>query len=219
MPAVDTKDRILDVAERIFADKGFAETSLRSITAEAGVNLAAVNYHFGSKEALLNAVFERRINPINEQRLAELDAFEAEAGDAPVALEKVLRALLGPPVRLKKEWGEGGNRFIQLAGRAHSDPNPQVRNFFLGLFRRVIERFLPAFQRALPHVPEHEIPIRVHFVIGAMAHTMAWSQHVPDIYKSFCAPPDPEELLERLVAFAAAGMSVAASGKEKGDAR
>jgi len=80
MSHTDTKDRILDVAERLFAEHGFANTSLRSITAEAGANLAAVNYHFQSKDALIQAVFARRLGPLNQARLEMLDAAEARAG-------------------------------------------------------------------------------------------------------------------------------------------
>src|SRR5579859_4078456 len=91
-----TKDRILDAAERLFAHKGIEATSLRTITAEAGVNLAAVNYHFQSKEALMHAVIARRLDPINQRRLAMLDAYEAEAAGAPVPLNQLLEAMLRP---------------------------------------------------------------------------------------------------------------------------
>ena len=79
--AIDTKERILDVAERLFADRGFPATPLRDITSEAGVNVASVNYHFGSKEALLAAVLERRLHPVNARRLELLDAIESAAGN------------------------------------------------------------------------------------------------------------------------------------------
>src|SRR5579863_9327890 len=91
-----TKDRLLDAAERLFAQHGIEATSLRVITREAGVNLAAVNYHFQSKEALMHAVIARRLDPINEKRLAMLDACEAKAGEGPLAVDEVLHALLGP---------------------------------------------------------------------------------------------------------------------------
>ena len=91
-----TKDRILDVAERLFGDRGFTDTSLRTITAEAGANLAAVNYYFQSKDALIQAVFARRLGPLNQERMAMLDACEARVGDGPLSIEEVLRAFLEP---------------------------------------------------------------------------------------------------------------------------
>src|SRR5580704_13248627 len=97
---MNTKDRILDAAERLFARDGFEATSLRAITTEASVNLAAVNYHFQSKEALVQAVIGRRMGPANAQRLALLDAYEAQAVDAPVPLEKIMDAFLRPVVAM-----------------------------------------------------------------------------------------------------------------------
>src|SRR5271166_4719878 len=97
---MNTKDRILNAAERLFARDGFEATSLRAITTEAAVNLAAVNHHFKSKEALVQAVIARRMGPISAQRLALLDAYEAEADGAPVALEKILDAFLRPIIEL-----------------------------------------------------------------------------------------------------------------------
>src|ERR1700689_3627548 len=109
-----TKDRILNAAERLFARDGFEATSLRAITAEAGVNLAAVNYHFQSKEALVQAVIGRRMGPVTARRLALLDAYEAEAGDAAVPLEKLLDAFLRPVVEMV---GSHAHEFVPLIGR------------------------------------------------------------------------------------------------------
>ena len=94
--AADTKERILDTAERLFADHGFPATSLRDITQEAGVNLAAVNYHFGGKEGLLIEVLERKIAPVNRSRLAQLETLETAAGSDPVPTEHLVRAFVTP---------------------------------------------------------------------------------------------------------------------------
>lgn len=96
---MDTKQRILDAAEQLFAEHGFDGASLRAITGIAGVNLAAVNYHFKSKESLIQAVLARKLGPINQRRLALLDAYEADAGSKPVPLEKIVHAMIGPMVR------------------------------------------------------------------------------------------------------------------------
>src|SRR5512135_1496279 len=111
-----TKTRLLDAAEQLLAERGFAACSLRAVTATAGVNLGAVNYHFRSKEALIQAVFARRLAPLNRERLAALDALEAEAAGRPVAPEALLHALLGPVLRLGRE----GECVIKLLGRMYS---------------------------------------------------------------------------------------------------
>ena len=128
--ATDTKERILNVAELLFADRGFPATSLRDITSEASVNIASVNYHFGSKEALLAAVLERRLRPINARRLELLDAIESAAGTGAPNTEEVIRAFLSPPFQKRQEWGEGGDNFRRLMGRILSETNEEFRATF-----------------------------------------------------------------------------------------
>ena len=208
-PKPETKDRILDSAEALFAESGFDATSLRGITTHADVNLAAVHYHFGSKEALLQAVLERRLEPINQRRLELLDALEEAAGNGPLDVEAVLRAFLEPPLRQIRSLGEAGAQFVRLAGRAHSEPNPKVRLLFLRLFQTVVARYAAAFRRALPGVNGDMLHWKFHFLIGAMAHILSWGEH-NDCARLVARDPideDPEIVLETLVAFCAAGMS------------
>jgi AcrR family transcriptional regulator len=214
-----TKDRILDVSEHLFADKGYSATSMRNITAEAGANLAAVNYHFGSKEALLVAVLERRLTPLNRERLEGLDAEEARAGDGPPDLEKILRAFFGPALRMRRDLGEKADAIMRLAGRAHSNPDERVRTLFMDLFQEIRQRFISAFQRALPESPPEEVFWRFFFVIGAMAHTLVWGPMIEMIYYGRKDATDIEAVLERLVTFAAAGMRAPMPVLEPGDRR
>ena len=206
--AGNTKDRILDVAETFFADNGFAATSLRDITREAGVNIAAVNYHFGSKDELLGAVLERRIAPVNRQRLELLDRAESEVGSDGADLEALVRALLAPAFQ-RLVVDDGAAQFLRLAGRLHSEPHEQARAVFLAQFGEVIRRFVPAFRKALPHLDQDEASWRFLFVIGAMAHTMM-SSHIFEVQGSR-QPPDLEQLLEALVQFAVAGIKAPAA--------
>ena len=203
-----TKDRILDVAETLFADNGFAATSLRDITHEAGVNIAAVNYHFGSKDALLGAVFERRIAPVNRLRLELLDRAESEAGSDGADPEALVRALLAPAFQRLAVDG-GAAQFLRLAGRLHSEPHEQAHTILRAQFGEVIRRFVPAFRKALPHLDEDEARWRFLFVIGAMAHTMM-SSHMFEVLGSR-QPPDLKRLLEALVRFAVAGIQAPAA--------
>lgn len=202
----DTKDRILDAAELLFSEHGFAETSLRAITNEADVNLAAVNYHFGTKDALLVAVFARRLEPINRERLERLARMRAEGGSP--RLEAVLRAFFEPAFRYLRELGEAGTRFMRLAGRAHSDSNERIRTVFHAQFREVIAAYVQAFAAALPGIPREQLAWRLHFCIGGMAHTLAWT-HEYGCSAGFyddAAPTEPDLVLDSLVSFAAAGL-------------
>ena len=217
--ASDTKKLILDVAERLFADRGFSATSLRDLTSEAGTNVASVNYHFGSKEALLAAVLERRLRPINERRLEILDELEHAAGEHPLNLEDILRAFLAPPFNKRRDWGEGGRNFMRLMGRIHSETNEEFRASFIRQFDTVFRRFIVALRRSLPHLNDADVSWRMLFLVGSMAFTMTWAESLPLADRE--APRDPEDLLESLVQFGAAGMAAttgapAAVGKENG---
>ena len=138
----DTKDRLLDAAETLFADSGIAAASLRDITALAEANLAAVNYHFGGKDGLLQAVFDRRLRPVNESRLALLDGFEDAAAGAPLPVAQIVYANLAPAFRSLDEWGEGGQRFMRLVARIMADPSSSIHHAFVRQFDEVRRRFL-----------------------------------------------------------------------------
>ena len=206
--AIDTRERILDVAERLFGDRGFPATSLRDITAEAGVNVASVNYHFGSKEALLTEVLERRLKPINERRIELLNAVEARAGDGPPELEAVIRAFLSPPFHSQRVWGDRGQGFLRLVGRIHSETNEDFRATFVKQFDSVFLRFTAALRRALPDLDDADLSWRMLFMVGSMAFTMSWGPTV--VARDPAAARDPEDVLESLVLYAAAGMAAPA---------
>ena len=210
----DTKERILDAAERLFADHGFAATSLRSITTEAGVNLAAVNYHFGSKDALIEAVFQRRIGPLNRQRLEWLDEIEAAAGDGPLPLEPVVEAFIAPAIRLSRDPERGGF-VMRLFGHTFSEPSEQISRMFYGQFQGVAGRFTAALGRALPDLPPEEVFWRLVFMVGAMAHTMALSEKLPRLFGDLCHESDPGTTMERLVSFLVSGMRAPVPATER----
>ena len=125
----ETKERILDTAEQLFMEHGYEATSLRAITAAAGANLAAVNYHFGTKEELFQAVLTRRLDPMNQRRLELLTRFEAEAAPKALGCDRILSALLIPALKLARDPERGGSNFLRLLGRAYADPAPFIRQF------------------------------------------------------------------------------------------
>jgi AcrR family transcriptional regulator len=212
----DTKARIMDVAEGLFAEKGYAATSLRDITGEAGTNLASVNYHFQSKEGLLSALVERHVGPVNRERLEALDAIEAGTEGASPDLEALVRAFLTPALRRWRERGPDGTCFMRLAGRLHAETDEQLRGIFLGQFEEVARRFGRAFRHALPHLGEKEVRLRTHFLVGAMAHTLLWSEKMPGPPFGRRRSVPPDEALEALVRFAVGGLAAPApSGRQE----
>src|SRR5258708_28663780 len=124
-PQHETRTRILDAAEELFMQHGFEGTSMRPLTTKAGVNLAAVNYHFGSKHALIEAVFRRRLDPMNVARIAELEMLEAE--ERPSSPETIIRAFIPPRLRLVEHAKGGGRNFPRLLGPTCTQPNKSLR--------------------------------------------------------------------------------------------
>jgi AcrR family transcriptional regulator len=213
--APSTKDRILDAAERLFAQHGFAQTSLRDITAGAGVNLAAVNYHFQSKDHLIAAVFDRRIGPLNEQRLAALDRLEEKAAGAPVPIEDILRAVIAPVLLMV--GSQEGAFAANLIGRAHTEPGDVFEHLFTGQFAPVVTRVMAAARRSLPGLPEVELLWKLQFTIGAMSHTIAGQRHIKVVSGGRCDTSDVAGMLDRLIAFVAAGCRAPVVSPTKGE--
>lgn len=204
---VGTKARILDAAEGLFMEHGFEATSLRAITTEAAVNLAAVNYHFGSKEELFQSVLTRRLDPMNQQRLALLTQFERASAPEPVGCERILTALFLPALDLARDRSRGGDNFLRLLGRAYADPAPFIRQFLSDQYAEMIARFKAAFGRALPWLPKKELSWRLHFIMGALSYTLAATDALKLIAE--LTPRqlnDDTALLRRLAPFLLAGL-------------
>jgi len=210
-PPHETRTRILDAAEELFMQHGFESTSMRLLTAKAGANLAAVNYHFGSKDALIEAVFRRRLDPMNTARIAELERLEKEAagraGSPILSPESIIRAFVGASLRMIEDSKSGGRNFIRLLGRTYTDPQKPIRSLIGQLYAPAMARFKAAFERALPQMPADELVWRMHFMFGTLAYTLAATDTVQLI--AGCKPEDRYDarLLEaRLTAFLAAGL-------------
>ena len=198
----DTRSRILDVAEELFGELGLDRVSIRDITRKAKVNLAAINYHFGSKEDLIAAVFERRVVPVNEARLAALDAVEKSAGKRIPELEAILEAFIRPALQSSLKASKGGTAFSKLFGRCLSEPSPEVEVLLKRQFEPLVERMDGALRRALPHLSRSDIYWRMKFTYGALHHWLLTKDKFrPDWVKDV----DVETQTQKLISFAAAG--------------
>ncbi len=196
----DTKTRILDAAEKLFGMNGFEATSLREITAEASVNLAAINYHFQTKDSLIDAIVARRIEPVNRRRLELLDAAGPQA-----TLEQILTAFMAPVMQVKAV------AMVPLIGRILSNPDLFVDRVFRKHLAPVSQRFVEALSRVLPELPASEVLWRLHFSVAVMTHTMLWGRVYPKITNGICDITDRDALVDRAVRFVAAGFRAPAS--------
>lgn len=203
----DTRDRIFDAAEALFLTHGFDGTSLRMVTKQADANLAAVNYHFGGKNGLFTAMIARRFDALNDARIALLEEYRQATRGAPLACERVLAAMFVPALQLARDPQRGGRDFLRLLGRVYVDPAPVLREFLSERYAPTIERFKDAFADALPEVPRRELVWRLHFMMGALAYTLAGA----DAWRLIAAlspveTQDDELLLRRLAPFLIAGL-------------
>ncbi|BCL96396.1 TetR family transcriptional regulator [Ralstonia solanacearum] len=214
--AGDTKNRILEATELLFIEFGYEAMSLRQITARAKVNLAAVNYHFGSKETLMQSVLGRRLDPLNTRRLALLTACE-ERWPQRLSCEHVLGALFVPALQMARTPDTGGPAFLRLMGRVYSDTSPFVQNYLLGHYAPVFDRFFEAFSRTLPGLPRAELGWRLHFALKALAGVLA-GDDLNNLLPLFTQgkPMNDATLLARLTALVVATLNAPLPGDEAG---
>lgn len=198
-PLPSTKTRILGAAELLFAEHGFSGASLRQVTAAANVNLAAVNYHFGSKDNLIEEVLRRRLDQINERRLASLAQIPEHA-----TLEEVLEAFIRPTLELSLD-SAGGALFVRVLARAFAEHDGRLRQFLSDNYGNVMRQFAARFAQLLPQLGRRELQWRLDTVIGALTYSMA------DFGVTQRRPGIPEaghrhEMASHLIRFAAAGL-------------
>ena len=171
MAKLHTRDRLMDAAEQLIAQKGYTNTSMREITAKAEANIAAVNYHFGSKEGLVSEMLSRCIEPLNNERFAMLDAemSAAEKEHRRPDGEALLRAFIEPAITFFQSQA-GDQHFLRMISRIHADQDDAIRQEFLRHMVPVFLRFFDAFQKALPQIAPDKLMPRLFFCIGAMVH-------------------------------------------------
>ena len=194
---MDTKTRILDVAERFFGERGFGGTSLRAITSAARVHVGSVNYHFGSKYGLLKAVMERRVVPVNRERLARLDQLEASSADAPV-LDDIIDAFFVPLFLFYQDPSRSGPYGLQLFARILTEPKPEIISGILGRYEEIARRFTSALIRALPHLDPEEVFWRYQFMVGSIFYGSARTGWIERISDGRCSSQDIQEMMQQM---------------------
>ena len=198
--SASTKERILTAAEALFAQRGFEGASLRQLTAAAGVNLAAVNYHFGSKDHLVEQVFKRRLDQLNARRLAALKQI---SGLPETTLEDVLAAFIRPALDLSHDGG--GGLFMRVLARAFAEHDDDLRKFLSENYGHVMRQFTAEFARLLPNLSKEELYWRIDLVTGALTHAMSGFgiiQRKNDVSEVI----HREQTAEHLIRFAVAGL-------------
>jgi len=202
----ETRERILRAAERLFAERGITSTSMRALTSAAGVNLAAVHYHFGSKEALLDAAIERRARPMNAARLEALERHEREQGAAPPDVESIFRAFLLPAVREVLESPEQNDHLPRLLARVEALPPERLEALYRKHFGTTGRRFVEALQRALPDLPREAVSDRFRLAMGSIFSLFSGNFDLDSIPDHPPHARDIEDKLEQVIAFVTGAM-------------
>jgi AcrR family transcriptional regulator len=209
--SIETRQRIIEAAEKLFAMRGIEGVSIRDITQAAGVNLAAINYHFGTKSALAAEVFKHCIDPLNVRRLELLDDVEETAGNGPPELEAVLEAMIRPAVECGFDQEQDNETFLRLTGRCLSEPNAEIEVLVRAHFEKIIRRFDAAFLRALPGFEPEELFWRIRFMMGALHYSLLTCGKQKNLPVKMRKTLDAEGLIQRLVTFTAAGLRASIS--------
>ena len=199
----DARQAILDVAEERFSRHGFHGVTVREVANAAEVNTALIHYYFKSKKDLFDAVFMRRAEVINAERLATMDAYEAEHGDG-VTVEGALEAFLRPVLSRLEAGGAGWRNYFALVGLVNSTTawGGEVMTRY---FDPVIHRLIDIIARALPDASKEDLYWSYNFLSGSLTLSLAETGRIDRLSEGLCHSDDVEALKPRMIAYAAAG--------------
>ncbi len=203
---IDTKTRILDAAEKLFAERGFSETSLRLITGKAEVNLASVNYHFGSKRELIRAVLARYLDRFMPEASNEIQRLKLQHDPS---LNDIFSSLVKPLLKLNQFKSDGTTTFLQLLGRGYIESQGHLRWFITTHYGEHLNQFVRAVEESTPHIPPAEMFWRLHFTLGTVVFTMASADALNEIAEvDFNEHNDIEAVIRKVIPYLAAGVAV-----------
>ena len=209
---VSKRDRILDVAEALFAEHGYDGVTLRQIARGAGVDVALASYHFGKKLDLFNAVFERRADYLNESRREALRKIQAAAGRGGPTVEQIIEAFLRPLELAQETGGEGWRRYLALVAYINNSPY-WGRRMMSRLFDELVNEFIDALRRALPGASETDLYWCYHNLSGALTLTFADTGRIDKLSGGLCHSSDFEAAYDRMIPFMAAGFRDVCAGR------
>jgi AcrR family transcriptional regulator len=198
-PAADTSDRLIAAAERLFAEHGYTNVSVRAIAAEAGVNWSLVGYYFRGKEGLLSEVYRRHCSCLNAERLKLL----GQARDRGLKLEQVIEAFVRPAMA-EIQTKDGETSFSRLRAILAAEDSALLNQLVAENFDMSSRTFVAALRQCLPRVPADEILWRFHFMLGTIYYSAASPQRIKTFSRGRCDPGNVEDTLHHLVPVLAA---------------
>ena len=198
------RDRILDAAEHLFAERGFEGVTLRQIASKAGVDVALASYHFGKKDALFTAVFQRRASELNQRRLAALAEAKRRAEPNPISVEAIISAFLRPLEEVQREGDSGWQDYLALIAYVNNHTYWGQR-LMSSAFDQLVTEFIDALKAALPHAPDDKIYWCYHNLSGALTLTLARTGRIDRLSGGLCRSDDYKSAYDQMIPFMAAG--------------
>ena len=199
-----TRDRLIEVSGELFAERGFDSVSLRVITESANANLAAVNYHFGSKEELILAVVEDIVGPVNQKRLERLGEIDSTSS---VSLKAIIHAFIDPVFDVTSADAGADNKYYKLLSRCIASRDERVSSIIIKQFPEVLAKFVSSLIKVIPGLSSDSAHLKVMFMAGALAHSLFHYENFLLVSHGSFDPSSPNLLKSELVSFLSAGMS------------
>lgn len=203
--AQKTRDNIISSAEKLFAEKGFRAMTLRDVTKEARANLAAVNYHFGSKMKLMHAVIERRVAPINRERIERLEACIQKHAPSPVPLEAIFESLFRPFFDHAMTARGPDRAFIQMVGRAMTEPADFMRKMHKEFFVDLSIRFMRELKRTCPELSDQDLQLRFFLSVSTMLGTINEQSRLENLSGGKLGGKDLDRICDELTNYVVSG--------------
>lgn len=198
------RDRILDAAEHLFAERGFEGVTLRQIASKAGVDVALASYHFGKKDELFTAVFQRRASELNSRRLAALAEAKRQAMPSTVSVEAIISAFLRPLEDVQREGDSGWHHYLALIAYVNNHTYWGQR-LMSSAFDQLVTEFISALKAALPEAPNDKIYWCYHNLSGALTLTLARTGRIDRLSEGACRSDDYQSAYDQMIPFMAAG--------------
>lgn len=200
-----TRNDIIQATEKLFAAKGFQAMTLRDVTRDARVNLAAVNYHFGSKQNLMLAVIRNRFEPINEERIRRLEALSDDFHPNPIPLEAIFDALFQPLFEAAAKDDASDVILIQMIGRAITEPADFLCAMHKEFFAELTRRFMIEIKRSCSTLSDEQLEYRFFFAISTMIGTIVEKNRLERISGGKLDSPNLDRTVRELTAFVVSG--------------